>query len=254
MMSGLWSRLKATPLRRMVRGRQADFVRQQAEAARDQGRWREAADLFDTHTGMRPRRVGSWIQLGNMRKQAGEHAAAERAYRHAITIRPTAEAWSQLGHLLLTQGRNGDAIDALQAALELVPSNRVAREGLISAGVRGLLQLGGGGPSTFNRLRDVSTEIDKAIAAAIDASITPLAFYDQVLPRRSGSRAARHAVSFGPRPDRWARRFSRSIAVQFTLPDRPDDDQMDGCGHSRRSFGLASRRFHGLDRSPYSII
>ena len=197
MMSGLWSRLKATPLRRMVRGRQADFVRQQAEAARDQGRWREAADLFDTHTGMRPRRVGSWIQLGNMRKQAGEHAAAERAYRHAITIRPTAEAWSQLGHLLLTQGRNGDAIDALQAALELVPSNRVAREGLISAGVRGLLQLGGGGPSTFNRLRDVSTEIDKG-HRPIDASITPLAFYDQFCPRRSGSRAARHAVSFGP--------------------------------------------------------
>jgi GT2 family glycosyltransferase/tetratricopeptide (TPR) repeat protein len=158
---------------------QADLVRRQAETARDQGRWSEAAELFDTHTSMRPKRVGSWIQLGNMRKQAGEHQAAERAYRQAIAVRPNVEAWSQLGHLLLAQGRNGDAVEALKAALDLNPIHRVAREGLIAAGARSLLPLGGGDWNTLNRLRNISKEIDDAIAAAVDASIVPLAFYDQ---------------------------------------------------------------------------
>lgn len=179
MKSGLWSRLTAMPLGQAGGRRRANLIRRQAETARDQGRWREAAELFQTHAGMRPKRVGSWIQLGNMRKQAGEHEAAESAYRHAIALRPNVEAWSQLGHLLLTQGRNGEAVDALKAALDLSPGHRVAREGLIAAGARGLLPLGGGDPGVLNRLLVVSRDIDDAIAAAVDASVAPLAFYDQ---------------------------------------------------------------------------
>ena len=86
MKSGLWSRLTAMPLGQAGGRRRANVIRRQAETARDQGRWREAAELFQTHAGMRPKRVGSWIQLGNMRKQAGEHEAAALASEKIVRL------------------------------------------------------------------------------------------------------------------------------------------------------------------------
>jgi len=256
MKSGLWPRLTTIVTFGHAGARQrANIIRRQAETARDQGRWREAAELFHIHTGMRPKRVGSWIQLGNMRKQAGEHEAAERAYRHAITLRPSVEAWSQLGHLLLIQGRNGEAVDALKTALDLSPGHRVAREGLIAAGARGLLSLGEGDPSVLDRLLLVSREINDAVAAAVDASVVPLPFYDQfcraqALPAPPGRPSASVLVWIdgrGVSPDRL--RATLLSLVDQTLTSWTAVVALDGSleSHAVASLALMERRIRWSD-------
>lgn len=162
--------------------RSPSSVRKEAEAARDEGRWREAVDLFSLHARLRPKRIGTWIQLGNMHKQAGDPVAAAIAYRKALDIRPTVEAWTHLGQLHLTHGRIADALSAFEAGLGLVPDHHQAREGLISAGGRDRLPfiLGAGDFEGLSRLRALIHDFETAIHDAASQRIVPLAFYDKL--------------------------------------------------------------------------
>lgn len=150
-----------------------------ANRARDEGRWADAADLYGRHAALRPRRVGSRIQLGNMRRRAGDLDGAEAAFGAALAIRPTVEAWAQLGHLLLTRGRTAAAVEAFQSALALVPGSSQAIEGMIAAGARASLPAGvvSDGESLV-RLRAVVDDIAAAVHSIADTSVTPIEFYD----------------------------------------------------------------------------
>jgi GT2 family glycosyltransferase len=150
----------------------------EADRARLEGRWSEAAEAYAHHAKLRPRRVGTRIQLGNMLKEAGDRAGAEAAYQAALALRPTVEAWSQLGYLFLTSGRTVEAAGAFESALALVAGFAPARDGLVAAGRRERLSRVDLDPEALGRLRGVADELPRAIDRLADAAIAPLALYD----------------------------------------------------------------------------
>jgi len=174
-----WTAILRSP---SLSARSPSAVRKMAEAARDEGRWREAADLFALHARLRPKRVGTWIQLGNMHKEAGDAAAAEIAYRKAIDIRPTVEGWAHLGQLHLAHGRIADAIWAFENGLRLVPDHPPTRQGLILAGGRDRLPfiLTAGDFEGFSRLHDLIRGLEGVVRDVASARVVPLAFYDEM--------------------------------------------------------------------------
>lgn len=67
-----------------------------------------------------PRSLGAHLGLGNSRAALGDVAGAEAAFRAAIATHPTAaDAFNNLAHVLLAQGRHAEARAAAQHALEL---------------------------------------------------------------------------------------------------------------------------------------
>lgn len=82
--------------------------------------FREYRETYRAHTDM----PGVQMQLAIFLNQRGDRAAAEDAYRAALTANPQLLAgWLNLADLLRTEGREADARDALEQALELAPDN-----------------------------------------------------------------------------------------------------------------------------------
>jgi tetratricopeptide (TPR) repeat protein len=138
----------------------------QAEFLASQGRWLEAAAAYanvilagrsdyhvhynygtvlmncDHYEGARDQLIASLLYfpksieaLNNLSAayfKLGNPCAAEETCRTILAHQPDFHlAWSNLGLSLASQGRVPDAIEAFQRALELVPNDRVAREGLL---------------------------------------------------------------------------------------------------------------------------
>lgn len=80
----------------------------------------EAAAAYAAITRKWPESFGAWIGLGNAQYALEDHAAAEKAYRQAIAVRPAApEAWNNLAYALSGQGRRAEAIAAAERAVAL---------------------------------------------------------------------------------------------------------------------------------------
>lgn len=64
--------------------------------------------------------------LGTLRYQQADYAAAEQAFRHSIALDPNvSQAYANLNMALLKQGRNDEALRALQQGLQIRPSGRL---------------------------------------------------------------------------------------------------------------------------------
>jgi tetratricopeptide (TPR) repeat protein len=73
----------------------------QAAAARDLKSWRKAAALYEEAVAADPDLAGIWVQLGHCRKESGQLASAEVAYRRSLQIDDkVADTHLQLGHVL----------------------------------------------------------------------------------------------------------------------------------------------------------
>jgi tetratricopeptide (TPR) repeat protein len=71
------------------------------------------------------------VEAGQQAQRRGDLAAAEAALRRAVELEPAnAQAWNQLGGVLLQQERYGPAAEALSTALDLDGSLGVARYNL----------------------------------------------------------------------------------------------------------------------------
>lgn len=93
-----------------------------ATAARDEGRFRDAAALYLEAIRLDPQRGGVHVQAGHMFKESGDYPAAERHYRAAAALLPdNADLALQFGHLYKLWGRLGDARAAYDRALALAP-------------------------------------------------------------------------------------------------------------------------------------
>jgi ADP-heptose:LPS heptosyltransferase len=112
-----------------------------ADAARDAGKFRDAALLYGEALRLRPNDAGLHVQCANMLKDSGTHEQAEEHYQAALTLRPDdGDAAHQLGHLYKSWGRMDRAEAAYSRAAELRPDwpePQIELERLQRAGWRG---------------------------------------------------------------------------------------------------------------------
>ncbi len=98
-----------------------------ADGARDEGRYRTAAELYAAAIDLRPDQAGVHVQRGHMLKESGQFADAERAYRHAAELgEDAADLAIQLGHLFKVRGRWDAARAEYRRAAALRPGWQVA--------------------------------------------------------------------------------------------------------------------------------
>jgi len=89
-----------------------------------QGHYEQAAHLFERYVVRKPDNEWGHYMLGIASWKAGDRAAAERALRGALEIDPdNAKALTNLGRVLLEEGRPEDAKAHLEHASELSPES-----------------------------------------------------------------------------------------------------------------------------------
>lgn len=131
----------------------AEASLRQADSARDQRCWLEAATGYRAYLDFEPRAFDIWVQLGHATKEAGDLDGAGRAYQTAMQLRPTdADLLLSLGHLAKIQDELGQAADFYARSLA-INGNTDARKELKS-----------GVPSSF--LSDAHRELLHANAQA----------------------------------------------------------------------------------------
>lgn len=99
----------------------------------DGGDPEEARGVFEEASGVAPRLAEPSVGLGTLALHGGDAGGGEAHFRRALEKQRTARGWSGLGLALLSQGRSSEAIDALEAALELDPECLAAVYGVVNA-------------------------------------------------------------------------------------------------------------------------
>lgn len=108
----------------------------EANSARDRREWATAAEAYAAYLRLRPDAPAIHVQLGNMLLEAGEFTGSEAAYRSALGLEQSVDAWLQLGRALGGQGRTDAAVSALAEALKLAPDRTDIHDDLIALGAR----------------------------------------------------------------------------------------------------------------------
>ena len=99
-------------------------VERAAVALERVGRAEEAAVAYSTILKRWPKSYAALMGLGNVRYEDGDLAAAESAFRLAISEHPgRAEAWNNLAYVLAAKGQQSEAVAAAQKAIMLSPSD-----------------------------------------------------------------------------------------------------------------------------------
>src|SRR5258708_37246718 len=94
--------------------------REEADKARDERRWRDAAQLYRAYLAEYPNDFPIWVQCGHAEKESGEFDLAEQCYIAARRISVAdADLHLQIGHLYKLMGRFGDAARSCQRGVEL---------------------------------------------------------------------------------------------------------------------------------------
>ncbi len=94
--------------------------RDEADKARDERRWRDAAQLYRAYLAEHPNDFAIWVQCGHADKESGEFDLAEQCYITARRISVAdADLHLQIGHLYKLMGRFADAAKSYQRCVEL---------------------------------------------------------------------------------------------------------------------------------------
>lgn len=109
---------------RLPRGRMARRLARFGDDARDDGRPRDAVAFYREALRLAPSLAAVHVQAGNMLKDLGDHAAAQRHYEAARLLRPGDPDLSmQLGHLAKLCGQPLAAARHYRAVLRFVPDH-----------------------------------------------------------------------------------------------------------------------------------
>jgi tetratricopeptide (TPR) repeat protein len=122
--------------RAVVLGRSAG-ARGLCELARifvDRGQHEPARDHFQEAHTLAPDLADPLVGLGSLALHAGDASRSETHFRAALELEKSGRTWSGLGLSLAGQGRNRDALPALEAALDVDPDCQPALYGLVQAG------------------------------------------------------------------------------------------------------------------------
>ena len=108
-----------------------------AEAARDEGDFAGAADLYAQYLKKTPGNFEVLLKFGNCCRKARRLEEAEAAYRNAIALQPdNYDIHLNYGRLLRQIGRTDEAITSFQKSYALAPRHRAARAELDALGHR----------------------------------------------------------------------------------------------------------------------
>jgi len=99
-------------------------VERAAVALERVGRAQEAAIAYSAILKRWPKNYAALMGLGNIDYESGDLAAAETAFRLAISEHPErAEAWNNLAYVLAAKGQRKEAVAAAEMAIKLSPGN-----------------------------------------------------------------------------------------------------------------------------------
>jgi tetratricopeptide (TPR) repeat protein len=118
------------------------------------GHYSEAVEAFRSVTRLAPELPDGYLRRGAALLAAGDDAEAERALRRSLRIQKTRAALNNLGVLLRYQGRDAEAVQTLQEALQVGADDSGLRLNLANA----LRRLGRAGEAqeNFRRARDIA--------------------------------------------------------------------------------------------------
>lgn len=112
-------------------------LRDEGNRLRDEGKFAEAAELYQKYLAAKPNDFSIWVQRGNCLKDTGSFDAARTSYEEAAKLNPDdADLYLQLGHLMKLQGNRGLALKHYRRAYELNPKLSGARNELRTMGVK----------------------------------------------------------------------------------------------------------------------
>jgi Tfp pilus assembly protein PilF len=90
-------------------------------AQRALGEDQEAHQSFEQALRLNPGQFNAWLGEGLLARQAGNYSEASSDFLRSIELRPTAEAYLELGRTQLKMGHAAEALDAYQQALKIDP-------------------------------------------------------------------------------------------------------------------------------------
>jgi tetratricopeptide (TPR) repeat protein len=107
---------------------------QRARGLLEHGHLADASHTLDSLLQRHPGNADAWTLLGVVQVQQHEPAKAEECFRKALSIRPDlTSAQTNLGHLLLDEHRQSEALPYLTSALKSDGGNSQLRQMLVSA-------------------------------------------------------------------------------------------------------------------------
>ncbi len=190
--------------------------------------FREYRKTYRDHTDM----PGVQLQLAIFLSQRGNRVAAEAAYRAALASNPQLLAgWLNLADLLRAEGREADARDALEQALELAPDSGQALHAM------GLLEVRAGNrKSALDYLRraaeqeDTGTRHRYVYAVALHDSGAEKQALQQLRALNSAAPGQEEIllalVSYSERAGEAAAALTYARELQSWFPDNPDYRQL----------------------------
>ena len=105
----------------------------QQQASQQQEQLTLAILELETRLAVTPNDVGSWVSLGNMYYDMGNHTKSVEAYEKALALDPTnPDVWVDCGVMYRAHGDFAKALESFKKALEINPSHEFA---LFNSGV-----------------------------------------------------------------------------------------------------------------------
>lgn len=103
--------------------------RDSGDAARDRRDWGSAVRDYEAHLTLFPDDFDILVQLGHVRKEAGDLSGAERAYHVARRLRPgDSDLLLNLGHLMKLRSDAAGALEYYRSSHEIDANDDAARE------------------------------------------------------------------------------------------------------------------------------
>jgi tetratricopeptide (TPR) repeat protein len=147
---------------------------QSARGLLEHGQLADASHTLESLLQRYPNNADAWTLLGVVRVQQNELAKAEECFHKALSIKPDlTSAQTNLGHLLLDEHRQSEALRYLTEALKADDGNKQLREMLVSAAEGTALQQHADGDreGALATLLSAKAEVPHSFALLVDLSI-----------------------------------------------------------------------------------
>jgi tetratricopeptide (TPR) repeat protein len=194
---------------------------QRARGLFEHGRLADAGHTLESLLQRHPGNADAWTLLGVVRVQQHEPAKAEECFRKALSIRPDlTSAQTNLGHLLLDEHRQSEALPYLTNALKSDGGNNELRQMLVSAAEATAIQQRAHGDrdGALATLLSAKAEVPHSFPLLLDLSILE----DELRLLRDADRDIHEARSIHPED---LKALYAEARVKMDLQDMPSAEQ-----------------------------